>query len=72
MSREVLALVVSALCKRQGCVRCRERRRFKLVGKGDLTAPGVLLAHAAASVAAGAAVAAAAIPLLARAFRIAF
>lgn len=69
LSCEVLALVVPALRERQ---RRGERRRFKLVGKGDLTAPGVLLAHAAAWVAAGAAVVAAAVPLLARAFSIAF
>lgn len=72
LSCEALALVVPALRERQRRVRCGERRRFKLAGKGDLTTPGVLLAHAAAWVAAGAALAAAAVPLLARAFSIAF
>lgn len=55
----------------QGCIWYGEHKRFKRVWKGNLTALGVLLAHAAAPVAAGAAVAAAAIPLLARALSVA-
>lgn len=52
------------------CVWCRKQRSFQLLGKGDPTVPGALLAHATASGAVGAAITATAIALLARAFSI--